>query len=353
MKRFLLFTAALCLSLIVYAQDEPKPVILLSSQGKIVYQSPAKRGKQTVATGAVFKRAGEIQLKKNSSALLYCEGKFKTIQGNAAVALTEVFPVGNSMVKMNFDLTFGDYVMAAFIMAANAKTTDGWGGIKDPDETADGWGGIKDPDETADGWGGIKDPDETADGWGTIKDPDETADGWGGMGHRISAIQPFGKITAGKTTFNWSKPAGNPAYHLSVIDANGKIITETTTSDTFLSLDLDKLGLAAGSQYQWVITTEGSNPMKSNVLRFEIGSADMQNGVLRNVEKSELYQQSPEVVRGLMRATALEKLGWFDAAANTLRETQAANPDNEVVKLMHAAFWNRWGLRVKARAVYK
>jgi hypothetical protein len=54
-----------------------------------------------------------------------------------------------------------------------------------------------------------------------------------------------------------------------------------------------------------------------------------------------------------MRAVALEQGDWFGDAAQVYRDLQKAEPDNLLVKLMHAAFWMRNGPKPMAEYAFK
>jgi hypothetical protein len=365
-KHLILLFIAVCLGLTARAQ-EGMPVILVSSKGKVLYQSPDSKARQKLINGAVLKRNGTVQLKnKKGSAVLFCDGRFKQLQGKQSFSLMEQFPDAGGMVQLNFDRTFGEFVMAAVIMAANGKNTgdawgtvqdpkgsgDGWGTVQDPKGSGDGWGTVQDPKGSGDGWGTVQDPKGSGDGWGTVQDPKGSGDGWGGRGHRIVAIQPFGKIAGRTTTLTWSRPSGDQPFQVVVKDDEGNTVKEAVTRDTFLVVDLTPSNFVEGRVYTWNVSVKGDNPAVSNTLFFEIAPASEQASAIQRVEGSAMYRQSPEPLRGLMRAVSLERDDWYGEAARTYRELQKADPGNEMVRMMHAAFWLRQGLRGIANSVY-
>jgi hypothetical protein len=337
MKKTLLFFLIACLALAVHAQ-QPMPVILISASGKVVYTSPDSKKTQKAITGAVLKREGEIKLSKNTSVTLYCDGKFVDKSGKGDLKLTDIFPIGNSTGKNNFDLTFGDYTLAAFLMAANTS------------DKRDGWGGIGDKSGTGDGWGGIGDKSGTGDGWGGIGDKSGTGDGWGGKGADVTAIQPFGRLLPEMVRFYWSKPAGNDAFRVEIRDKNNQLLLETTTKDTFWVIDLKNGVLKPGIKYDWTVMTD---TIRSNTMTIEIGDQAARDKALLDVNKGELFKKSPPTIQTLMHAIALETNGWYEEASRKCQQAQNAEPKNVYVKLMHAAFWVRRGLKPKARGVYR
>jgi len=356
MKRLLLMFLLAWMGATLFAQ-QAMPVILISAQGKVCYKSPDNKKKQKAITGAVLKRQGAINLSNNSVVTLYCDGKFVEKSGKQLVSLLTVFPEGDNMVKPNFDLTFGDYTMAAFMMAVGSNDKrDGWGSIDRPKGTAgDGWGSIDRPKGTAgDGWGSIDRPKGTAgDGWGIDRPKGTAGDGWGGKSTSIAAIQPFGKVFPEIMRFYWSKPLGNDAFHVEIRDKENQLVMETTTKDTFWVVDLKNAAFKVGSQYDWTVSTVSSTPALAMTKIIEIGKQEGRSQAIQVVQKGELFAKSPESIKLVMQAVALETNGWFEEASRLYTQAQEKEPKNAYVKLMHSAFWLRCGLKPKARGVYR
>lgn len=354
MLKHLLFFFVFCFIGMSGNAQEETPVVLLSSKGKIAYQSPGASAKQPVSSGAVFKRAGTVVVPAKCSATLFADGQFKQVQGSKTVSLNSLFPESDGLVRLNFDATFAEYVVAAVSMAANPENArDGWGDVKTTKGTGDGWGDIKSTKGTGDGWGDVKTTKGTGDGWGDIKTTKGSGDGWGGKGNKINAIQPYGKVKAGKFRFHWSKPEGNRKYKVEIKDQDGAVIMETTTQDTFWLVDLIPGRFQEGNRYEWKVTTVGEPVLTSNALIFELNNAAGQGAALQRIEKSPLYQQGSADVRGLMHAISLEREEWYEDAANKYQELQQANPGNRMIRLMSAAFWMRQGLKPMAEKAYK
>jgi hypothetical protein len=366
-KKSILFVCAVCLWAAAIAQDEA-PVILASSQGKITYQSPSSKGKQKLVNGAVLQRGGAVKLTKKSSAVLLSNGHFRQIAGKKTFSLGEQFAAADDgMVRLNFEYAFSNYIGSAVVMAASPESAgdgwgeiktskgvgDGWGVIRTSSGVGDGWGGVRTSSGVGDGWGSIRTSSGVGDGWGVIRTSSGTGDGWGGRGNQIRAIMPFGKILPSTTTLYWSKPAGNRSYKLSVMGGDNQVLFETTTQDTFFTLDPAQHNMAAGQTYQWRVAAVGEPAMTSNTLSFDLSAADERAAAVARAERATLYQQSPESLRGLMRAVSFERDEWFGAAAEAYREVQKADPKNELARLMHAAFWVRYGLREVASQAYK
>ncbi|MBK8555841.1 MAG: hypothetical protein IPL65_08740 [Lewinellaceae bacterium] len=265
------------------------PVVLVNANGKICYQSPGQKKKQEVITGAVLKRNGRVELPANASVTMYCDGNFVKKSGKQSFTLLEAFPEG-AKIKLDFDHDFGNYSMAAIMMVGGSN--------------------------------------DKRDGWGTIDDPK-------------------------KIRFYWSKPAGNEDYHFEIRDKANQLLMEKTLKDTFLVVDLKGAAFKTGVKYDWWVTTTGSQAIRSNTLSFELGTATERDEAIKMAEDGSLYKESPEELKRVMEAVSLELDGWFEEASRKYDTVQKMHPNNEYVKLMHAAFWMRCGLQPKARAVYK
>lgn len=352
MKKQVLFVfAGLWLAVSAIAQKE-MPVILIDSKGKVCYQSPVNSKKQRIITGAVLLREGTLELPEGAEGTLYADGKFVQATGKKVVPLRDVFPITAQLVNLDFEITFGEYVTAAVEMAAGAEDSDGWGRIDDPKNTGDGWGKIDDPKNTGDGWGRIDDPKNTGDGWGRIDDPKNTGDGWGGHGNNITPIMPFGKIHSGTTLFSWSKPEGASKFEVKIFDEEDKLLMQRTVQDTFVEMDLQGQVFKAGATYFWTVRQLETALIQTATLEFQMAAAESKSKALTEAKGTNLYANSTPTVQGLMEAVSYEFHNWYGAAADRYDTLQKANPDNELVRLMHAAFWMRWGLKEKAMKLY-
>lgn len=331
-----------------HAQNE-NPIVVMGAQGKISYQAPAYSSKK-ISAGALFKNEGILKLKANSNITLFAGGQFQTIQGPKTAVLKDVF-ADQPGVKINFERGFGDYLIGAMDLAANPENPkDAWGTIVGKKGTGDGWGTIVGKKGTGDGWGTIVGKKGTGDGWGTIVGKKGTGDGWGGKGKRINGIAPFGKIRPGSKLFQWSKPEGAQNYQLEIKNSKGDVILKTTAQDTFLTINLDPTQFKEGQQYVWQVS---SGELKSNLLALEIGTSQSLSSTVQKAETAESYAKNTATVQGLMRAVALEQGDWFGDAALIYRDLQKADPNNLLVKLMHAAFWMRNGPKPMAEQAFK
>ena len=368
------FVMALFCSATFLAAQEAHPVIVIASDGKITYQSSDTSEAQKIATGAVLKSNGILTLNKKESATLFCNGQFRQVEGDQTTGLNTIFPETDGLVRLNFDRTFGEYVSAAINMAANPENPqDAWTALKTTKGTGDGWSAIKTKGTgdgfasiktkgTGDGWSTTK-TKGTGDGWTTTKTKGTgdgfgtvrtkgTGDGWGGKGAKIHPILPYGKVLPGKRTFQWSKPEGNPQYKLEIRNSEGAVIVNTLTQDTFLVIEPDTAAFKPGDRYEWMVTVAGDTATTSDALFFEIGEAATEQEALQSAQKAPLYQQSTEEVRILLQAVALEQDEWYEEASRLYQNLQKSESKNNLIRLMHAAFWMRQGLKPLAEKAF-
>ncbi len=359
-KPLALLAAFFCSATFLGAQEE-HPVIVLATEGKVAYQSSDSSEAQNIATGAVLKLQGSIILNKKEHATLFCNGQFRQVEGDQTIALKTIFPESDGLVPMNFDASFGDYVMAAVSMAASPEnTTDSWTALRTTKGTGDGWSSIK-TKGTGDGFASIKikgtgdgrsEINATAPATQPFRTTKATGDGWGGKGTGIHAIMPYGKVRSGKKVFQWSKPEGNPLFKLEIKNSEGAVVLDTLAQDTFLVLESAAEPFKQGARYEWRVTVSDDSTTASDAMFFEIGDPAAEQEALQSAEKAPLFQESTEEVRNLMRAVALERGGWYEESSKLYLNLQKSESKNNMIRLMHAAFWMRQGLKPLAESVF-
>jgi len=362
MKQHLILVATFLLAISLQAQA-PETVVLVSSTGEVGLIPKGKKKAKPILNGAVLKSTGKLQLAAGAEATVYCNGHFKELAGSSSVELSGVCgDAGSAATDAGYD--FGQRLLGAVEMMAVAKkrgdgwsnsvtdpkrSGDGWGNsVTDPKRSGDGWGNsVTDPKRSGDGWGNsVTDPKRSGDGWGnSVTDPKRSGDGWGGKGSKIRVVMPFGKVIAETTTFSWSRPANTEPYLLVIKDESNTIVHSVTVRDTFARIDLRSLNLSKDQKYHWGVSVAGSKPMTSNELEFSIGSEEELKEILDFAKNASLARSTKSpTVRGLIEATALENGSWYYAAQNGYAELHRKYADN-VVRMMHAAFWMRYGFR--------
>jgi hypothetical protein len=372
MKKQLLFIATVMLALSLQAQNEP--VVIVRTTGKVGLISQGKSKARPVEAGAVAQPTSKLKLPAGAKATILCAGQFKEVAGGQTLELSSICGNKSSSVTLDADHDFAEKVMAAVEMVAVAKkrgdgwsnavtdpkkSGDGWGtAVTDPKKSGDGWGtAVTDPKKSGDGWGtAVTDPKKSGDGWGTaVTDPKKSGDGWGGKGSAIKLIMPFGKVSASKITFNWSRPANKEPYHLEIKDEAGKVVHSVNIQDTFAVIDLKTLNLTQEQVYSWKVSVSGSTAMVSKELEFGVGSDQDWESTLKQARSSALSKSSLNPsISALIEAVALEEAEWFYAAEQTYASMAQKSPDN-LFRMMHSAFWARYGFRrlaVKAAQGY-
>ncbi len=354
MKHLILLIGFLIFSGPLSAQTDNFPAVVVSSQGKVRYHSADNSATLKIAPGAVVKKDGTLKISGNGSAVVYCNGRLKVIKGKGDHALAEVFKPGG-LSSLNFDPEFGKFVRASVEFVAVKQVGDGMGAaVTDPKRAGDGWGSaVTDPKRAGDGWGNaVTDPKRGGDGWGSaVTDPKRAGDGWGGSGVTIIPILPFGKLTPGNTDFAWSRPAGAKTYQLNIQDENNKMLHRITTTDTFATIDLQTLNLTPNQMYSWNVQTTDNAGSASTALDFVVSTTETQASVANRASNSATYRDGEPVLQGMMEAVALEKGDWFGAAEQRYATLLKKYPNDNMLRIMYAAFWMRYGLEPKAKAV--
>jgi hypothetical protein len=354
MKNSMLLIGILLFAGFLNAQTDDFPAVVVSSKGNVRYLSTDNTTKLKVVSGAVVKKTGTLELARNGSAVVYCNGRLQRIQGKGSYALPDVFKSG-SLASLNFDPEFGKYIRASVEFVASKQGGDGWGTIvTNPKQGGDGWGTIvTNPKQGGDGWGTIvTNPKQGGDGWGTIvTNPKQGGDGWGGTGAQIVPILPFGNLKPGTTRFVWSKPAGANTYQLDILDDDDKTVHSVTVQDTFATIDLHALNLASDQLYAWKVHVPGNASLSTLPLSFALSTAAAQAAAAGRASNSAIYREGGPLERGLMEAVALEKAEWFEAAEQRYAALLKQSPKDKMLRTMYAAFWMRYGLEPKAKAV--
>ena len=339
MKHFLLLAGILLFAGLLPAQPDDFPAVIISSKGKVQYAAADNALNLKVAPGAVVKKTGTLKIKGNGSAVVYCNGRLQQLKGKGTYALPEVFKGG--LASLNFDPEFGKYVRASVEFAGGKQSGDGWGTVvTDPKKGGDGWGTV------------VTDPKKGGDGWGTVvTDPKKGGDGWGGTGANIILILPFGKLAPGVIQFVWSRPAGANTYQLEILDENDKSLHSATVADTFASVDLQKLNLTPNRIYSWKVSVPGNPSLVSSLREFTLSSPEAQAEATKRATGSSTYRDGSPTLRGMMEAIALEKAEWYNAAGQQYETLLKQYPNDNMLRMMCSAFWMRYGLEPKAKAV--
>lgn len=376
MRKHLPILFALFLSASLLAQNN-QPIVLVSAQGKIKYTSPGATTTFKIRAGAALKPTGTLNIKKGAAVVLYCQDQFIELKKPGNYVVGNVCTQESSRQSLKFEQKLGDYVLAGVELANHIRSKgyswiatvvdpkssgDGWGtGVSDPKTGSSGWGtGVSDPKTGSSGWGnavsdpktgssgwgtGVTNPKTGSSGWGTgVTDPKTGSSGWGTATSSIVPILPFGKITPASTTFFWSNPGKNNIFHFEITDELNKSLYVADVRDSFFVLNVATLNLKEGEKYHWKVSVPGKPGLGTIPLGFEIGSDEKRIEVLNLINTVDVLKTSSDVaLRRVAEAVALERADWYYSAYEVYESVRRTNPNN-LTRMMHAAFWMRYGL---------
>ncbi len=252
----------------------------------------------------------------------------------------------------------------------NQQGKDGWGNQQQKDgwgnqQQKDGWGNQQGKDgwgnqQGKDGWGNQQQKDgwgnqQGKDGWGNQQQKDgwgnqQQKDGWGGQGKRIHLIMPIGKLEAKPTHFSWSRPANTSAYKIEIRDMNGKEVFSTIVKDTFSDINIKDLNLNVEEVYFWRVSDAYCGFSESNIYDFAVQAEDAKQSSIDKINKSRIYATADETTKSLIEAVQFEEDQWYYDVSQIFKRLKEKNPENNLVKMLHAAFWMRGGQTVMADA---
>jgi len=329
-----LFILAFAFALNAYLGAQTTPLVLVSKIGSMTYKGESKKNLELVP-GSLLSLKGSLKIKEKSSAVILCNEGFNILSAGKA-DLSKLCGDSVSKRSLGIDGAFSKHIYLALKLNyllkdqspgwTAAKSGDGWG-----QKDIDGWG-----QKDIDGWG-----QKDIDGWGQ-----KDIDGWGGKGNKIHLILPVGKISKKSVRFSWSKPAGATSYTVRILDAEKSVLDSMVVTDTFAVIDLSKKILMVGQRYSWNVSSNGDVPIVSNTLQIETMAGDERKAIQTKFAKSRIYYKLDPAAKLLMEAVALEQDQMFNAASETYTKAQKLDSKNNLVKMMHAAFWLRGNLPV-------
>ena len=321
-----LFILAFAFALNAYLGAQTTPLVLVSKIGSMTYKGESKKNLELVP-GSLLSLKGSLKIKEKSSAVILCNEGFNILSAGKA-DLSKLCGDSVSKRSLGIDGAFSKHIYLALKLNYLLKDqSPGWTAAK----SGDGWG-----QKDIDGWG-----QKDIDGWGQ-----KDIDGWGGKGNKIHLILPVGKISKKSVRFSWSKPAGATSYTVRILDAEKSVLDSMVVTDTFAVIDLSKKILMVGQRYSWNVSSNGDVPIVSNTLQIETMAGDERKAIQTKFAKSRIYYKLDPAAKLLMEAVALEQDQMFNAASETYTKAQKLDSKNNLVKMMHAAFWLRGNLPV-------
>ncbi len=352
----------------IYAQTSP--LILVSAQSEITYKG--QNGKKVnIGPGALLALNGSIKIKGKLPVVLLCNEGFNILP-EGKTDLSKICGGNTSVKSIGIDGAYADAILASTELAyLNRDQVNEWSMVRDPKNAAgDGWGvgekggwGVGEKGGWGvgekGGWGvGEKGGWGVGEkgGWGVGEKGGwggGEKGGWGGSGNFVHLIMPIGKVNGKMIRFSWSQPAGPKKYLLRVMDQNGLIIDSVAVTDTFINLDLSKRPLVAGTRYSWNVTTVEGQMVKSNELPFEWAPGDPKKAIQNKMSKSKIYYKLDASAKAMMEAVAYEEQAMWYHAADIYAKTKSQDKQNNLVKMMAAAFWTRGKQDVMASEALK
>ncbi|MCB9082164.1 MAG: fibronectin type III domain-containing protein [Lewinellaceae bacterium] len=181
---------------------------------------------------------------------------------------------------------------------------------------------------------------------GTTKgsDPKGSGSAWGGLGQDITICQPlFGRLCGEETLLQWSKPSGNGAYLVEIVDqAGGSFSKNLESVDTSLLVNLKDL--TPGTAYSWRVKRKNDSSIKSEWSSFTWESTETLDSELAEATSGLNIGKFDDITRTLIEATFLEEKGWTSAALNRYLSLGAQYPTHPMVTKAAQSFFVRQGI---------
>ncbi len=287
-KTILLSLCGLFLFSGLQAQDDV-PILLTDTYKKVKYAPETGAKFSKVKATKSLDPDGVIKLNRKSTAKVYCNGKFITLEGKGEYPIKETFEDEFDNFLMGSANIFNSMLMAA-VGDDTKKTTDG-----------------------------------------------STADGLGNKKFDINSRTPVGKVKAGQAVhFQWSSKQPAPSYTFSLMGPDGETLHETSVSGTSIEVFLDKLDLTEGTTYYWKVAA--GEDMASDKYDFVVSSGEEQMNAIEKAKSNSAYKEASPLMRKLMEAASLEQDGFLYAAAQAYKEAQQMDEKGEVAEKMYQAF---------------
>jgi hypothetical protein len=192
----------------------------------------------------------------------------------------------------------------------------------------------------------------TGDAWGKISGSKGTGDAWGDEEGRIVPILPFGKLSAQPVIFQWSQPQVSQGYILELLDEAGGIVYSSEVKDNWTQLNLKSLPLKPDQPYAWRINVPDHPEQVSTKVGLQITEENVEALLETKLKKSEAYQLQDPVLTSLMEAVVLEEAGYFYEAHQRYEMLRQTFKKNNLIKLMQAGFYVRYGLKPRAELLF-
>ncbi|PSR14025.1 MAG: hypothetical protein DA408_20215 [Bacteroidetes bacterium] len=154
-----------------------------------------------------------------------------------------------------------------------------------------------------------------------------------------------GSLGTEPITFRWSDESAWPVLRFSLINDAGSEVLFALVQKGAFTLDPKQLAMAPGKAYQWQVTAvNGDAPVaQSAPIVFTYDPVGHEK-LMADLSAMAEYQAAEPVEQQLMQAYTLEKAGFNYGAAQCYDQASANNPDNVLLRDVHAAFLSRMDL---------
>ncbi|HEX5625519.1 MAG TPA: hypothetical protein VFX48_05850 [Saprospiraceae bacterium] len=323
----------------------PASVVIVSTSGKVKYESPSYKKPIALNPGSVVNMDGSLILESGDKALCLVDDKFIQIMGPGKKSIRKAVESNKAKPVINFDGEFSQYVRSAVQFKAAVNEKDGWGKVVDASKSGDGWAGITNPKPSDDGWGGITNPKPSDDGWSGITNPKPSDDGWGDAATQIAPRSPIGKLVPEITEFKWTGSAAVKQYRLEILNSMEQVVHTQLSKKTSAEVDMVALKLKTGEMYSWrVAPAEATSAEGYRSIKFTPAAKKDQDAAMRKSLKTKLSTATDPSLKLMMEAVALEQEEYHAAALAKYEAALAEDPRNEMVRMNYSAFLmrNKW-----------
>jgi len=287
--RYVVLLSFLLFSLGSYAQvDLPVLMTEVSKGIKVAANAQAKWSK--VKTPKVVSSDSRMTLNKTASVTMYCNGIFKTLEGQGEYNLSDVFRDQIQATTTEWQKEFNTFLSAA----GNSERSFG------------------------------------------KKLPEDNG--------QIKAISPMaGKLATFKIQFYWQADEEITDLQLEITNADGKVMYTAEASGGVALADPRKARLLPGRDYNWRVFSSSQPELTSDNKTFQMNTLGQKSQVLPGLKEDKSYQDTSPFIQSLMEAAWFESKEWYFDADQSFRKLLKNMPDNPLSMQFYQAFLNRCG----------
>ncbi len=173
-----------------------------------------------------------------------------------------------------------------------------------------------------------------------------------GYANKAYAITPLlyasGKLPSSNVTFKWHSVAGDGPYTFSLLVSGGNTLAQVLVVDTAITLDLKQLPLNPDEAYEWSVT-RGSTA-KSTAVSVEISPQSVETAQ-KSISGLPYYLSASPFEQQIMLAYTYEEGNLYYSANEVYAALLSAEPDNQLLRRLYAAFLARMDMLPEAIAL--